>query len=550
MEYDVFISYSRKDYVDENKQVIPDNIISKIRELFDANGVSYWFDEEGVYSGDAFAPVLARNIKASKIFLFVSSSNSNASEWTSNEIAVAHQYKKKIIPFRFDDSVYNDSVIMYIARLDYIEYQSNPSKALSRLLNSIQTYLKTELEKKEHERQEEERRKQAEISQQERVAKLKNLRERIENYENRKFEIEKEILIHEKSLSDLRNEKRILEAEIINLQEEEAMALGHARTKKVAEPLPAPKIEKPKSKTPPFRKQNIWCPNILKHEWDEVKSAMTLKHTIVNILCILWIVGSALCFALSTVVIVIETDDMLIQLSIAGYTAMIGGYKLLKNYRSGYIWLFIASVFLGMAGFTVELELSLVFILFCVLAIGVYTLCLCIRKDGVSAKSLLKKEVSPIKNHKIQISIAVILLSLFVGNWIYWDVQLNQARDLMNSSLSTDELSDLSDELREIGWSHPFYDYWDSVDEYNIEILLIESKQKAKELVEENMVEAERSTAKIEQIECVPAMTPRSANVGSQNELECVENNNEDYGPYVDSTSYNTSKSMKKQKVL
>lgn len=30
-EYDVFISYSRRDYVDENKQVIPDNIISKIR---------------------------------------------------------------------------------------------------------------------------------------------------------------------------------------------------------------------------------------------------------------------------------------------------------------------------------------------------------------------------------------------------------------------------------------------------------------------------------------------------------------------------------------
>ena len=534
MEYDVFISYSRKDYVDVNKQVIPDNIISKIRELFDANGVSYWFDEEGVYSGDAFAPVLARNIKASKIFLFVSSSNSNASEWTSNEIAVAYQYKKKIIPFRFDDSVYNDSVIMYIARLDYIDYQSNPSKALSRLLNSIQTYLKTELEKKELERQEEERRKQAEISQQERVAKLKNLRERIENYENRKFEIEKEILTHEKSLSDLRNEKRILEAEIINLQEE-AMSLGHARTKKVAEPLPAPKIEKPKSKTPPFRKQNIWCPNILKHEWDEVKSAMALKHTIVNVLCILWIVASALCFALSTVVIVIDPDDMLIPLSIAGYTAMIGGYKLLKNYRSGYIWLFIASVFLGMAGFTEDLEISLVFILFCVLAISVYTICLCIRKDGVSAKSLLKKEVSPIKNHKIQISIAVILLSLFVGNWIYWDVQLNQARDLMNSSLSTDELSDLSDELREIGRSHPFYDYWDSVDPDNIQILLKKSKQKEKELVEENMVEAERPAAtKIEKIECVQESHQKSTKIESQKRADRDEKNYEDSCQIVD----------------
>lgn len=96
-EYDVFISYSRRDYADENKQVIPDNIISKIRELFDANGISYWFDEDGVYSGDAFAPVLARNIKASKLFLFISSSNSNASEWTSNEIAVAYQYNLALV---------------------------------------------------------------------------------------------------------------------------------------------------------------------------------------------------------------------------------------------------------------------------------------------------------------------------------------------------------------------------------------------------------------------------------------------------------------------
>lgn len=187
MEYDVFISYSRKDYVDENKQVIPDNIISKIRELFDANGVSYWFDEEGVYSGDAFAPVIARNIKSSKMFLFISSENSNASEWTSNEIATAHAYKKKIIPFRYDDSVYNDSVIIYIARLDYIEYKSNPSKALPRLLLSIQSYLKEEANKKEQERQEEERRRHAEISRQERAAKLQSLREK--NRESRESKI-------------------------------------------------------------------------------------------------------------------------------------------------------------------------------------------------------------------------------------------------------------------------------------------------------------------------------------------------------------------------
>ena len=31
-QYDVFISYSRKDYVDENNDIIPDNPISKLKD--------------------------------------------------------------------------------------------------------------------------------------------------------------------------------------------------------------------------------------------------------------------------------------------------------------------------------------------------------------------------------------------------------------------------------------------------------------------------------------------------------------------------------------
>ena len=144
MNYDVFISYSRRDYQDENNQVIPGNIVSQIKDLFDANNISYWFDEDGVFSGDAFAPIIARNIKSSSIFLFISSESSNRSEWTSNEIATAHTYKKKIIPFKYVDSIYNDSVIIYIARLDYIDYPTHPDKALQRLLVSVQTYLQEE----------------------------------------------------------------------------------------------------------------------------------------------------------------------------------------------------------------------------------------------------------------------------------------------------------------------------------------------------------------------------------------------------------------------
>ena len=112
--YDVFISYSRKDYVDEHKNVIPGNEVSKIKEALTQAGITYWFDENGVYAGDEFARLIARNIKASKVFVFLSTVNSNESEWTADEISTAHMLKKKIIPVRIDDSVYHEDVILYL----------------------------------------------------------------------------------------------------------------------------------------------------------------------------------------------------------------------------------------------------------------------------------------------------------------------------------------------------------------------------------------------------------------------------------------------------
>ena len=80
-----FISYTRSDYVDADKNVIPGNPISVIKDAFDKAGITYWFDEDGVYAGDTFAPVIARAIHSYDIFLCVSSERSNSSEWTSNE---------------------------------------------------------------------------------------------------------------------------------------------------------------------------------------------------------------------------------------------------------------------------------------------------------------------------------------------------------------------------------------------------------------------------------------------------------------------------------
>lgn len=181
---DVFISYSRKDYVDENDNVIPDNVISKKRKALTDAGITYWFDEEGIYSGDKFTEKIVSSIEASKFFLFISTINARKSPWTSKEIACADEFGKYIIPVRIDKTPYNKKIMLRITDLSYVDYGKNPEKGLQEIITSINAYLvelkELEREKKykEKQRQEElelQRNKQEEeIIQQEKIAKIES----------------------------------------------------------------------------------------------------------------------------------------------------------------------------------------------------------------------------------------------------------------------------------------------------------------------------------------------------------------------------------------
>lgn len=226
MEYDVFISYARKDYLDENKVIIPNNPVSRIIDAFDNNKISYWIDEKGIYSGDAFAKLIANSIKKCAIFLFLSSKHSNESDWTIGEVATAREYKKKIIPLRLDSSEYNDGIILYLASLDYIVYDENSDKAINKVVEAVIEYrdelhkkkleeerLRKEEEKKIREKEEQEwLRKQHEIQQKE--------QERLEAIEIARTKKEEELNAVYSQLNDLDIETSKWEEEILKLDEE------------------------------------------------------------------------------------------------------------------------------------------------------------------------------------------------------------------------------------------------------------------------------------------------------------------------------------------
>lgn len=91
--YDVFISYSRKDT----------QVIDRIEKELCKYGITMFIDRAGIDAGTDWAETIAQALYESEIVLFVWSENSNTSENTANEIALAIDYQKTIIPFKIGD---------------------------------------------------------------------------------------------------------------------------------------------------------------------------------------------------------------------------------------------------------------------------------------------------------------------------------------------------------------------------------------------------------------------------------------------------------------
>ena len=88
--YDIFISYSRKDF-DE-----VDTFVKMLQKRIPQ--LSYWFDIKGIESGDEFTEKIISAIDNSSYVIFMFSDNSIASPWTKKEAMYAKNIGKKIVP--------------------------------------------------------------------------------------------------------------------------------------------------------------------------------------------------------------------------------------------------------------------------------------------------------------------------------------------------------------------------------------------------------------------------------------------------------------------
>lgn len=95
MQYDVFISYSRRDT----------KTAEAICDALSQAGISFFIDKEGIAAGANFPEVLARTIDSATVFLLLASENAYKSKFTKAEILYAFNHKRSgcILPYLIDD---------------------------------------------------------------------------------------------------------------------------------------------------------------------------------------------------------------------------------------------------------------------------------------------------------------------------------------------------------------------------------------------------------------------------------------------------------------
>lgn len=110
-EFDVFISYSRKD----------SEIANKIYDTLEAEGIHCFIDKEGISGGADFPTVLSEAIMGAKVLLLVASENSYASEFTQKELtfAVSNKGSRFIFPVIVDDSTLPKNLEFLLSNINW-----------------------------------------------------------------------------------------------------------------------------------------------------------------------------------------------------------------------------------------------------------------------------------------------------------------------------------------------------------------------------------------------------------------------------------------------
>ena len=132
--YEVFISYSTK-----NK-----NVADAVVANFEKNGIRCWYAPRDILPGQEWVSAIKEGLRAAKVFVLIFTQESNLSRQVMNEVALAFNASKTIVPFRLTEEMMNDELEYYLTRVHWLDAVSKP---LERSIEALRNYVEVILQK-------------------------------------------------------------------------------------------------------------------------------------------------------------------------------------------------------------------------------------------------------------------------------------------------------------------------------------------------------------------------------------------------------------------
>ncbi len=126
----VFISYSSKEL----------DVALKVCEYLESNGFKCWIAPRNVEAGSNYATQIVNAIKKCDLLVLLASENTNNSGHVSNEVSIAFDNKKIIIPFKIQDFVFTDEYLYFLGRKHWIEAYNDINNGLNTLVDTIRSF--------------------------------------------------------------------------------------------------------------------------------------------------------------------------------------------------------------------------------------------------------------------------------------------------------------------------------------------------------------------------------------------------------------------------
>lgn len=139
MGHDIFVSYSNKD------KAVADTIVASLEKI----GIRCWYAPRDIKPSDDWGESIIKAIEKSKIFLLIFSENANQSRHVLDELILAINEEKTVLPFRVENLEPKGAMRLHLSSWHWLDaYDPSWENYIQKLIQTVSANLDVSIDEK------------------------------------------------------------------------------------------------------------------------------------------------------------------------------------------------------------------------------------------------------------------------------------------------------------------------------------------------------------------------------------------------------------------